>query len=320
MSIDQLSYRQLKTFLAVYKHGQGNLAAAELGVTTCAVSRTLSSLREVFSDPLFIRRPNGLLPTEKADEIAQLALRLAGDFEALEKHCTAFDPHSSSGSFSIRAYDEFVYSVQCVIDSYIRPHAPHLRFDVGVLSYDCAQEMASGRIDFGVVYEGFEDERLNSQMFAATGDIYILARRGHPVFSGRLNMECLSNYPVLELDNYKDLACPLLVDLSKAYGRPMQVSGYTESVASAFRLLAESDSITLICNQFTRKFADMVPAMQYMRLEDELIGHVKEMRSAVRPVGNYLVYGNINNSPAFGWVKSKLIYGLGEEWRKAMVS
>jgi len=42
------------------------------------------------------------------------------------------------------------------------------------------------------------------------------------------------------------------------------------------------------------------------------------MRSAERPIGNYIVYGNTNQSPAFDWVKQELKKGLTEEWQKAL--
>lgn len=320
MNLDQLSYKQLKTFLSVYKHGQGNLAAAELGLTSSMVSRTVGTLREVFCDPLFIRKPNGLVPTEKANEIVGLALNLVEQYQLLERQYSVFDPRDASGRFVIRAYDEFIFATHRVINKYIAPAAPDLRFDIGVLSYDCAQELTVGGVDFAVVYEGFDDHRLNSQMFSATGDIYILGRKGHPIFSQPMTLENLAQYPLLEIDNYKDLSCPLLVDLSREQGLSMQVAGYTESVATAVQLLSGSDAVTLSCNQFTRRFVGMVPTLDVVRLEDEMIDRIKEIRSAVRPVGNYLVYGNFNNSPAFNWVKAKLLYGLGEEWRAAVTA
>jgi hypothetical protein len=132
-----------------------------------------------------------------------------------------------------------------------------------------------------------------------------------------MSLEQLSHYPLLEIDNYNDLTCPLLVNLCRDNGLQMDVAGYTDSVATAMQILAESDNITLSCNQFTRKFVDMLPAVSYRRLSDNMIENIKEIRSEHRTVGNYILYGNINNSPAFNWVKSKLVYGLEREWRLA---
>ncbi len=42
------------------------------------------------------------------------------------------------------------------------------------------------------------------------------------------------------------------------------------------------------------------------------------MGGAERQIGNYIVYGNTNQSPAFDWVKQELKKGLTEEWQTAL--
>ena len=55
-----------------------------------------------------------------------------------------------------------------------------------------------------------------------------------------------------------------------------------------------------------------------MTLPRQVIRRIKKIRSAERPIGNYIVYGNTNQFPAFDWVKQELKAGLGEEWQKAL--
>src|SRR5260370_26623015 len=45
-------------------------AARRLGVTQSTVSHALARLRDLFADPLFVRRPHGLEPTPRALELA----------------------------------------------------------------------------------------------------------------------------------------------------------------------------------------------------------------------------------------------------------
>ena len=320
MKIDNLNYLQLRVLLSVYKHGQGNIAATELGLSNCNVTRILNALRDIFMDSLFIRKSHGLIPTKKLEEIIPHAKYLVEQYQLLERQHSVFTPSESGGHFVIRAYDEFVYAVHKVIANYIQPEAPNLRFDVRSLSHDCNNELIAGDIDFVVVYEGFDDSRLNNEIFSETGDIYILANHNHPILEGEMSLEQLSHYPLLEIDNYNDLSCPLLVNLCRDNGLQMDMAGYTDSLATAMQLLANSNSITLSCNQFTRQFVDMIPVISYRRLTGEMIKDIKEIRSEQRAVGNYILYGNINNSPAFNWVKSKLVYGLEREWRLASAS
>ncbi len=317
MKLDQLSYSQLKVLMAVYRHGQGHQAANELGMTASSVSRTLKGLRDIFKDALFVRRSCGLIPTEKTEQLIPLVKKLVDQYQQIEQHHSVFSPEDSGGQFTILAYDEFVYAVQKVVNEHILPEAPNLKFEIRTLSHDCTAEVANGDIDFMVVYEGFEGKGLNWDMFAETGDLYILANSQHPILQADVDLSTLSRYPLLELDNYNDLTCPLLVNLCRELGFEMEVAGYTDSVATAMRLLAQSNAVTLSCNQFTRQFVNMIQGVDYVRLPDHLAAKIREYRRTDRDIGNYILYGDINNSASFNWVKSKLTYGLEKEWRLA---
>lgn len=76
--------------------------------------------------------------------------------------------------------------------------------------------------------------------------------------------------------------------------------------------------MAVVCNQFTRQYSKLVPGVSYMTLSRQVINRIKKMRSAERPIGNYIVYGNTNQSPAFDWVKRELKKGLSEEWQTAL--
>ncbi|MEZ9198909.1 LysR family transcriptional regulator [Shewanella sp. 10N.286.54.B9] len=315
--IDQLNYNQLKVFIAIYEHGQSHQAANELGMTASGVSRTLKILRDIFKDSLFIRRCSGFVATEKTHQLIPMAKSLVEQYQKIEMQHSVFTPAESGGQFVIHAYDEFVYAVQKVVRNDILKEAPNLRFDVRVLTHDCSTELANGDMDFVVVYEGFNAKNLNYEMFSETDSLYILAQRDHPIFHQTITLENLSRYACLEIDNYDDLACPLLVNLCREQDLCMEVEGYTDSLASAMRLLSETDAITLSCNQFTRQFVNMLPDINYIKLPDDLAQKCRVRRRENREIGNYVLFGDTNHSAAFNWVKSKLICGLEREWRIA---
>ncbi|MXR70708.1 LysR family transcriptional regulator [Shewanella sp. JBTF-M18] len=315
--IDQLNYNQLKVFIAVYEHGQSHQAANELGITPSGVSRTLKILRDIFKDSLFIRRCSGFVATEKTHQLIPMARELVAHYQKLEMQHSVFTPEESGGQYVIHAYDEFIYPVQQVIRNEILTEAPNMKFDVRVLTHDCSSDLANGDVDFVVVYEGFNGKNLNAEMFSATDNLYILARSGHPILKQELTLANITQYACLEIDNYDDLSCPLLVNLCREEDLCMEVEGYTDSVATAMRLLSESDAITLVCNEFTREFVDMLPGVQWVKLPEELAKRCRIRRRENREIGNYLLYGNVNQSTAYNWVKSKLICGLESAWRRA---
>ena len=57
--------------------------------------------------------------------------------------------------------------------------------------------------------------------------------------------------------------------------------------------------------------------LSYVRLPAAIQGCIKAMRNQVRPIGNYVVYGNANQSQVFRFVKDKLVGGLGQAWQAA---
>lgn len=319
MTINQLTYQLCKIFLAVFKLRNASQAATELGISNSAISRALASLREMYDDPLFVRTQSGFCPTQKAVEISQTMVEIVQLFRKMDKQHSKFDPFTSEGAFELRVYDEFCFPTLKVINEKLLPRAPKMRFNTRILSHNCIPELINGEVDFAIVYEGFGDLRLNYECFAETSDIYLFGRTGHPLFTQKkFSIDDISKYPLLEIDNYSDVACPLLVGVCEEKGLQMQVSNYTESLAAAFRLLMSTDSVAVVCNQFTRQYSKLVPGVSYMTLSRQVINRIKKMRSAERPIGNYIVYGNTNQSPAFDWVKRELKKGLSEEWQTAL--
>ncbi|MCI5851808.1 MAG: LysR family transcriptional regulator [Sutterellaceae bacterium] len=318
MNFDQITFHQLKVFLSLYKTRSASKAAEEMKVTNSSITRTISSLRNAFDDKLFVRTNKGFELTDKAMKLGPYIEQLVADCRGLDKEFSGFIPAESDSRFEILAYDEFSFATQKVIREDILPEAPRMVFNVKILNSDCVPDIVSGRVDFAVVYEGFYDKRLNFECFAHTKDIYLLFRKGHPLDGKKdFSVEELSKYKVLEIDNYSDLACPLLVDVCRQAGDLMGVSGYTESVASAFQILSQTDSVTVVCNQFTLDFADKVSSLSYIKLPRRILERIREMRSQVRPIGNYVAYGGSDHSQAFLYVKEKLVSGLRRRWEEA---
>ncbi|MDY3114781.1 MAG: LysR family transcriptional regulator [Sutterella sp.] len=318
MTLDQLDLHLMKIFLSVYKYKNASLAANELGITNSSVSRGLATLRSIFNDELFLRTVNGFVATNMAEALVDPISGVVNKLTAIDNEYTNFDPYTAQSQFQIRVYDEFSFAVQQVIINDILKFAPNMSFDVRILTYDCTKEIETGNIDFAVVYEGFGASSLEYKCFANTGDIYLLMRKDHPLMSKEAySLDDISKYSVLEIDNYSDTACPLLVDVCKENEMAMKIGGYTESVASAFQFLSVSDCVTVMCNQFTRRFAQQVNNIGYRVLPPDVLARIREKRSEIRPIGNYLIYGQTNKSRAFEWVKDRLFKGLQRAWIEA---
>jgi DNA-binding transcriptional LysR family regulator len=67
----------LVLFEAVLEELHVGRAAERLNLSASAVSHGLGRLRRLLNDPLFLKTPKGVVPTERAKELAQRARRAA---------------------------------------------------------------------------------------------------------------------------------------------------------------------------------------------------------------------------------------------------
>src|SRR3954465_12128678 len=95
----------LVLFETVIGEGHVRRAAERLHVSPSAVSHGLSRLRRLLGDPLFLRTPRGVVPTDRANQlseyIADILVRVRGVVASAEP----FDPARSTRRFTIGAPD-----------------------------------------------------------------------------------------------------------------------------------------------------------------------------------------------------------------------
>lgn len=317
-SINDLSYLDIRVFLSVFKNRQAKIAAQHIGVSPVTVSRSLRTLKSFTQDPLFTRTGHGLVPTARACELADLLLKVDSAMLNVEDRFSKLDYESSDRCFVIYGHDEFLWAIQEVITNSISPLAPKLRFNINTINYQCGKEVVDGSIDFLVTYEGYMQSGLIFEKFSSPTSLYVLCRKDHPLTKLRnLTTNDLARYPLVQLDSFNELSCPILVDLCRQDNLEMTVDTYTISLAAACQMVMQTDRVCIVCNQFTRKFVASIPALACIDIPQGLVKRISNMRSQIRPIGNYLAYSNKPHSPLFIWVKEKLLEGLKKQWEAA---
>src|SRR5690348_16868634 len=97
----------LLVFRELLRTGRASQAAARLGLSQPAISHALGRLRDLFDDPLFVRRPHGFEPTRRALDLGPQIERLIGLADAALSPDARFDPAHSRRVFRFGA-PEFV--------------------------------------------------------------------------------------------------------------------------------------------------------------------------------------------------------------------
>lgn len=88
MSEIEPSWDFYRTFLTVLQEGSLSAAARELGLTQPTIGRHIDALETIIGFQLFIRSPQGLIPTEAAADLRPHAEQLASNAAALLRAAT----------------------------------------------------------------------------------------------------------------------------------------------------------------------------------------------------------------------------------------
>jgi DNA-binding transcriptional LysR family regulator len=136
----------LRIFEILYDERHVTRAAARLLLTQSAVSHALARLRVVLNDPLFIKIPSGLQPTERAH---QLAPRLRAGLADIRSAVTAptFDPAKTRRRFVISAGPYFCMLIVPNLIALARKSAPGITLQIVNIRADLAQALDQQQVD-----------------------------------------------------------------------------------------------------------------------------------------------------------------------------
>ena len=130
VQLQNVDLNLLVVFSSVFKRLHVGRAASELGLSPSAVSHALARLRELFNDPLFLRTPRGVLPNDRARElapsIADILLRVSG----VVASSAPFEPQSSERRFSLGMPDATAAVLLSPLLGQLRAQAPRIGLSV----------------------------------------------------------------------------------------------------------------------------------------------------------------------------------------------
>src|SRR5262245_23065209 len=139
----------LLVFSELYRTRKASRVAERLGLSQPAVSHALGRLRDLFGDPLFVRRPHGFEPTQRAIDLAPRVEALIGLADQALTPERSFDPAHSTRTFQIGA-PEFVTALigAALVDACART-APQVRIVISHADERQALEaLRLGELDF----------------------------------------------------------------------------------------------------------------------------------------------------------------------------
>lgn len=151
MKLSDIDLNLFVVFDAIYTEGNLTRAGEIIGITQPAVSNSLSRLRNLFDDPLFVRTAEGMVPTPVAQNIIGPVRQALGLMRSSVQESEAFDPSRSDKRFRVSMTDLSQAIILPYLFGRIKREAPLIAVDCyHVHRRDLNIELASGNLDFAV--------------------------------------------------------------------------------------------------------------------------------------------------------------------------
>ncbi|MES2258229.1 MAG: LysR family transcriptional regulator [Pseudomonadota bacterium] len=190
MNINTVDLNLFLVFRAIYMTRSVTQAGDIVHMTQSAVSNALKRLRERFDDPLFVRTPEGMMPTPMADNLIGLVEQGLLKFSQAIDQVQRFDPAQSDRLFRIALNDIGQLVLMPGLMLAARQLAPAVRFETIATSNgdEARLLLLEGKADVGLgswqpMGIGFRTQQLSDETFVG------LISRDHPIRAAHLTLE-----------------------------------------------------------------------------------------------------------------------------------
>jgi DNA-binding transcriptional LysR family regulator len=285
----------LVVFDALMRDRSVTRAGQRLGLSQPAMSHALTRLRHMLKDELFVRSPNGMMPTPRAEQLATpIRIALDGLQQSLEP--TQFDPAKATVTFRIAVDNYAAIVLVAPIAEYVARNAPGVTLDFrpsGTLNIPDLLDRSELHLAIGpprVQAERFSLRRLLQDQFV------VVHRKGHPAAKGQeFSTEKLGSLPQLEISSaqfgadFADAAPP-------GRSKPVLKPAMRAPFLAAAQILATSDLVSVFPLNVAR----------HMIKSHGLVLH--RLSRPPKPIEAAMTWlRRLDNQPAHAWLREVII-------------
>jgi len=187
--LDRIDLNLFVVMEAIYRERSVTKVAQHLNLTQPAVSNALSRLRQTFDDPLFVRTPEGMMPTPVADSVIADVRKALGLLNRSVGINARFDPLRSDKKFRLAMNDLAQSLVLPRLQARVRALAPSVSLSSFYSDRQSAvEELKNGSLDLLLDAPEVNARDLGQQ--ALTQLPYVVAMRlQHPLVNTDITLE-----------------------------------------------------------------------------------------------------------------------------------
>lgn len=153
----------VKVFITIFDTKSVSLAATKLNITQPSVSHSLSRLRYIFNEQLFIRTKEGMIPTFYAMKLYEVLNKPMIEIENALKDIKDFDPQKSDACFKLALMDTDGFNILPVLLSQLEKAAPNISLEIVAIEINKVLDwLRIGKIDAVICHQLILDKNVMS--------------------------------------------------------------------------------------------------------------------------------------------------------------
>ena len=267
---DQLKIRRvdgglLLIFRALLAHRRASEVSQRLGLSQSAISHALTRLRDLFGDPLFIRRSHGFEPTRRALELGPRVEALIDLIGSAVSEDGGFDPKRSQRRFGIACPDWVMTLMADGLTESFRRAAPNAAFAARpVYLHRALAAVRRGEVDIAIgAFDAIPADLRSQKLY--DDEYCVLARRAHPTVKGKVDADTYRTIGHVFVGNPEGALSdeePWDDEIMAAtYGRlpeaneRVRTHGYVTSWETAMLMVSSSNALVECPRRLARKYA-----------------------------------------------------------------
>jgi DNA-binding transcriptional LysR family regulator len=228
-------------------------AAVRLHVSQPAASHALARARQLFGDPLLVRRGNRLVRTPFAELLAEPLRAALHALDGVLAQRLSFDPATDTRTFRVALTDYIGHLYLGPWMSAIAAQAPHIGLDVTLLAQrEFGRQLERGELD--LVASGLPRVDGVSRELLAREGYAVLVRRGHPL-QDELDLDGWCAWPHVVMGLSSPSTPALLDNVLKKYGRTRRVALRVPSFSVGAGVVATTDLVMTLPESLARREA-----------------------------------------------------------------
>lgn len=283
----------LLVFAETMRHRRLTTVGERLGQTQSAVSHALARLRDIFADPLFLRRPYGVEPTARALALEPTVAAILELARGALGSPAPFDPGSAHGEVRIAAQDYHCALFAAPLIARCERQAPGLRpVFLPLARRDALEALDAGTADLALGFIAEPGERFVVEPLL-TQDYAVVARVDHPRLDAVATLDGYVAERHLLVSQSGDRIG--IVDAAlAACGRRREVVTALPYYLAALATIEVTDLIATVPRRLAEQFApsfrlaSVEPPLEVRRFVLSLLRH---RRNAVNPMLDWIAEG-----------------------------